>query len=120
TSPRTPQRVFFTSEEAEAVPAESVRLKWKPVKHDIWINFEKQPKTNGEDSSRKNLTDSTRYILLTSILFSCIIVSVVFVTRLIRRRSSAGESARFIPVRSWVQIPPPLFINIPFLKGMFF
>src|SRR5699024_5487848 len=58
TSPRTPQRVFFTSEEAEAVPAESVRLKWKPVKHDIWINFEKQPKTNGEDSSRKNLTDS--------------------------------------------------------------
>src|SRR5699024_9312833 len=60
TSPRTPQRVFFTSEEAEAVPAESVRLKWKPVKHDIWINFEKQPKTNGEDSSRKNLTDSNK------------------------------------------------------------
>src|SRR5699024_12088356 len=64
TSPRTPQRVFFTSEEAEAVPAESVRLKWKPVKHDIWINFEKQPKTNGEDSSRKNLTDSFHFFLL--------------------------------------------------------
>src|SRR5699024_11278375 len=64
----------------------------------------------------------TRHILLTSILFSCIIVSVVFVTRLIRRRSSAGESARFIPVRSWVQIPPPLFINIPFLykRNVFF
>src|SRR5699024_12787153 len=60
TSPRTPHRVFFTSEEAEAVPAKSVRLKWKPVKHDIWINFEKQPKTNGEDSSRKNLTDSNK------------------------------------------------------------
>src|SRR5699024_4399903 len=64
TSPRTPQRVFFTSEEAEAVPAESVRLKWKPVKHDIWINFEKQPKTNGEDSSRKNLTDSFSFRIL--------------------------------------------------------
>src|SRR5699024_9512906 len=26
----------------------------------------------------------------------------------IRRRSSAGESVRFIPVRSWVRSPPPL------------
>src|SRR5699024_3382215 len=74
TSPRTPQRVFFTSEEAEAVPAESVRLKWKPVKHDIWINFEKQPKTNGEDSSRKNLTDS-KFISFMHISFFSAIMS---------------------------------------------
>src|SRR5699024_10420428 len=27
------------------------------------------------------------------------------------RRSSAGESVRFIPVRSWVRSPPPLLIR---------
>jgi len=30
TSPKTPQRANYASEETEAVPAESVRLQWKP------------------------------------------------------------------------------------------
>src|SRR5699024_5906077 len=29
------------------------------------------------------------------------------------RRSSAGESVRFIPERSWVRSPPPLFFSGP-------
>src|SRR5699024_4350113 len=58
TCPWTPQGANHAREEAEAVPAESVRLKWKLTKHNTWINFEKEPKTNGEGRSRKNLTDS--------------------------------------------------------------
>ena len=32
----------------------------------------------------------------------------IFFVGLFWRRSSAGESVRFIPVRSWVRSPPPL------------